>query len=65
MVYQLLYDTAKKNGVDALLFQAVTFYENGGAHVYIEDDYYNNLPKNRKFCLSGCFAPGMHIPVSA
>ena len=62
---QLLYDTAKTNDVDVLLFQAATFYESDGAYVYVEDYYYNDLPKRRNFCMKECFAPGMNIPVSA
>lgn len=62
---QLLYDTASKNHVDILLFQLKTFYDNLDKRIYIEDSYYNDLPKNKNLNLRIFNNFEGNIPVSA
>ena len=48
---QVLYDCAKEHDVDVLLFQGKTFIEENGIRKYIENEYYNDLPKRQNLNL--------------
>ena len=61
---QLLYDVARKNDADVLMFQLQTFYDEEKERNYVEDYYYTDLPKNKNFSLKEYKYKNENIPVS-
>lgn len=62
---QVLYDCAKEHDVEILLFQGKTFIDEQSGKKYIENEYYNDLPKQKNIDVKQNKYYEKYIPVSS